>query len=232
MAETDHAHGAADAGHHHQHGAQARACCGGEHGGGDQAGATAIDPVCGMSVKRETAKHRFAYKGQDYFFCGARCRERFSYLLVDEFQDTNRIQLELIRLLAADNFGNVSAVGDAKQSIYGWRDAEIENIRTRFPGRRLPLTHNRRSYQEILDCATDFIRRDPDFAAEPDLVATLGAANRPVTVVVTLSSLLVALTSCATGPLSVMSTVMVAMRPASPGLSTARRISVTSGAPQ
>ena len=111
-----------------------------------------------------------------------RCRERFRYLLVDEFQDTNRIQLDLIRLLAAPEFGNVSAVGDAKQSIYGWRDAEIENIRTRFTGRRLPLTHNRRSYQQILDCATDFIRRDPDFAAEPELVATRGSGDHPVTV--------------------------------------------------
>jgi len=113
----------------------------------------------------------------------ARCRDRFRHLIVDEFQDTNRIQLDLIRLLAADGFGNVSAVGDAKQSIYGWRDAEIENIRTRFPGRRLPLTHNRRSYQEILDCATDFIRRDPDFESEPPLVATRGAGATPVTVV-------------------------------------------------
>jgi DNA helicase-2/ATP-dependent DNA helicase PcrA len=113
----------------------------------------------------------------------ARCRERFRYLLVDEFQDTNRIQLDLIRLLAADNFVNVAVVGDAKQSIYGWRDAEIENIRSRFPGRRLPLTHNRRSYQGILDCATDFIRRDPDFAGEPDLIATRGALPQPVTVI-------------------------------------------------
>ncbi len=112
-----------------------------------------------------------------------RCRERFRYLLVDEFQDTNRIQLDLIRLLAAEHFGNVAAVGDAKQSIYGWRDAEIENIRSRFPGRRLPLTHNRRSYQGILDCATDFIRHDPDFAAEPELVATRGSAPQPVTVI-------------------------------------------------
>jgi DNA helicase-2/ATP-dependent DNA helicase PcrA len=112
-----------------------------------------------------------------------RCRERFRYLLVDEFQDTNRIQLDLIRLLAADNFGNVAVVGDAKQSIYGWRDAEIENIRSRFPGRPLPLTHNRRSYQGILDCATDFIRRDPDFAGEPDLVATRGAVPKPVTLI-------------------------------------------------
>jgi DNA helicase II / ATP-dependent DNA helicase PcrA len=112
-----------------------------------------------------------------------RCRERFRYLLVDEFQDTNRIQLDLIRLLAADDFGNVAVVGDAKQSIYGWRDAEIENIRSRFGGKRLPLTHNRRSFQEILDCATAFIRRDPDFADEPDLVATRGAGSWPVTVV-------------------------------------------------
>ena len=114
-----------------------------------------------------------------------RCRERFRYLIVDEFQDTNRIQLDFIRLAAAENFGNVTVVGDAKQSIYGWRDAEIDNIRSRFPGRRLPLTHNRRSYQAILDCATDFIRRDPDFEGEPDLVATRGAgdAGRPVSVV-------------------------------------------------
>src|SRR6184192_4763955 len=111
-----------------------------------------------------------------------RCRERFRYLIVDEFQDTNRIQLDFIRLAAAVEFGNVSAVGDAKQSIYGWRDAEIENIRSRFGGRRLPLTHNRRSYQEILDCATDFIRRDPDFEAEPELVATRGSGGRSVTV--------------------------------------------------
>ncbi|TMC35537.1 MAG: hypothetical protein E6J28_11785, partial [Chloroflexi bacterium] len=108
-----------------------------------------------------------------------RCRERFRYLIVDEFQDTNRIQLDFIRLAAADNFGNVTVVGDAKQSIYGWRDAEIENIRSRFPGRRLPLTHNRRSYQGILDCATDFIRRDADFADEPDLVATRGPGGPP-----------------------------------------------------
>jgi Cu+-exporting ATPase len=72
MAETDHADGTAHAGHHEA----AASCCGG-HGDGDQATATAIDPVCGMSVKRDAAKHRLAYQGRDYFFCGARCRERF-----------------------------------------------------------------------------------------------------------------------------------------------------------
>jgi len=112
-----------------------------------------------------------------------RCRDRFRYLIVDEFQDTNRIQLDFIRLAAAESFGNVTVVGDAKQSIYGWRDAEIDNIRTRFPGARLPLTHNRRSYQGILDCATDFIRRDADFATEPELVATRGAGvGAPISV--------------------------------------------------
>jgi Cu+-exporting ATPase len=69
--------GAAHAGHHHGAAAQASSCCGGNHGDADKAAGTALDPVCGMSVRRETAKHRFAYRGQDYFFCGARCRERF-----------------------------------------------------------------------------------------------------------------------------------------------------------
>ena len=112
-----------------------------------------------------------------------RCRQRFRHVLVDEFQDTNRIQLDLVRLLAAPAFANVTVVGDAKQSIYGWRDAEIENIRTRFPGQRLPLTVNRRSVQEILDAATAFIRRDGDFAGEPDLVASRGQGGQAVAVV-------------------------------------------------
>jgi Cu+-exporting ATPase len=47
----------------------------GDHVNGDHVHAT--DPVCGMSVDPQTAKHRFAYKGRDYFFCSGRCRERF-----------------------------------------------------------------------------------------------------------------------------------------------------------
>ena len=113
----------------------------------------------------------------------ALCRGTFRSVLVDEFQDTNRIQLELIRLLAADGFANVAVVGDAKQSIYGWRDADVENIRSRFPGHRLPLTRNRRSVQPILDLATAFIRVDPQFGAEPPLLAERGpGVGLPVTV--------------------------------------------------
>src|SRR5260370_5445874 len=72
--DQDRAHGAAHAGHHH--GSEAGACCG-KHGAGDKAAVgAAIDPVCGMSGNPQTARHRCAYKGQDYFFCAARCRER------------------------------------------------------------------------------------------------------------------------------------------------------------
>ncbi|MGH7912442.1 MAG: ATP-dependent helicase, partial [Candidatus Dormibacteraceae bacterium] len=111
------------------------------------------------------------------------CHRRFSHILVDEFQDTNRLQLELVRRLAAPQFGNVTAVGDEKQSIYGWRDADIANITRRFPGERLPLTRNWRSRQEILDLATDFIRRDPGFRQEPVLEAARGSGGRCVSLV-------------------------------------------------
>ena len=61
-------------------GGHGHAGCGGpdHHSHDEKAGAApAIDPVCGMKVDPATAKHRFSYHGQDYFFCGARCRERF-----------------------------------------------------------------------------------------------------------------------------------------------------------
>jgi P-type Cu+ transporter len=75
--DYDHTHrGAAHAGHHHGAAAQAPSCCGGKHGDRTMAAATAIDPVCGMKVDPATARHRFSYQGQDYFFCSARCRER------------------------------------------------------------------------------------------------------------------------------------------------------------
>jgi Cu+-exporting ATPase len=74
LAQTEQAH-AHDDHHAHKHGADAHACCGGHD---KPAGITpAIDPVCGMKVDPATAKHRFAYRGQEYVFCGGRCRERF-----------------------------------------------------------------------------------------------------------------------------------------------------------
>src|SRR5207245_9373487 len=68
-----------------------------------------------------------------------RCRERFRYLIVDEFQDTNRIQLDFIRLAAGENFGKVTVVGDAKQTIYEYQDAVDEINRTWIAGLHLLL---------------------------------------------------------------------------------------------
>jgi DNA helicase-2/ATP-dependent DNA helicase PcrA len=84
---------------------------------------------------------------------------KFSFVLVDEFQDTNRAQYELIRLLGAH--GNVFAVGDDDQSIYGWRGADVRNMQEflkDFPGARLVrLEENYRSTQVVLDAANGVI---------------------------------------------------------------------------
>jgi DNA helicase-2/ATP-dependent DNA helicase PcrA len=87
-------------------------------------------------------------------------RRRFPYVLVDEYQDTNRAQYELVRHLAGPQ-GNVTVVGDEDQSIYSWRGADIQNIldfETDFPGARvLRLEENYRSSQAILDAASALV---------------------------------------------------------------------------
>jgi DNA helicase-2/ATP-dependent DNA helicase PcrA len=87
-------------------------------------------------------------------------QERFSFLLVDEFQDTNAAQYQLVKLLGARH-GNVCAVGDDDQSIYGWRGADIRNMlafQQDFPGTTLVrLEDNYRSTQVVLDTANAVI---------------------------------------------------------------------------
>ncbi|MBK4784424.1 MAG: DNA helicase II [Pantoea sp. Pent] len=87
-------------------------------------------------------------------------RERFSNILVDEFQDTNNIQYAWIRMLAGDS-GRVIIVGDDDQSIYGWRGAQVENIQRflqDFPGAEtIRLEQNYRSTNNILKAANALI---------------------------------------------------------------------------
>ncbi|MCG5050264.1 DNA helicase II [Pectobacterium brasiliense] len=87
-------------------------------------------------------------------------RERFTNILVDEFQDTNRIQYAWIRMLAGDS-AKVMIVGDDDQSIYGWRGAQVENIQLflkDFAGAEtIRLEQNYRSTSNILKAANTLI---------------------------------------------------------------------------
>jgi len=96
-------------------------------------------------------------------------RERFKYIMVDEFQDTNPMQSKLVDLLAGSS-QNIMVVGDDDQSIYGWRGATLANIldfKKRYPkAQEITLIENYRSTQTILDDAYRLIQFNNPFRLE------------------------------------------------------------------
>jgi DNA helicase-2/ATP-dependent DNA helicase PcrA len=90
-------------------------------------------------------------------------QKRYRYLLIDEYQDTNRPQYELMRLLSGEH-GNVCVVGDEDQSIYSWRGADIKNIldfeKDFTDTRIIRLEQNYRSTQVILEGAGAVVRNN------------------------------------------------------------------------
>ena len=90
--------------------------------------------------------------------------EKFKYVLVDEYQDTNKAQFTLVTLLSA-RYGNITVVGDNDQGIYSFRGADITNIlnfEKDFPGTKIiKLEQNYRSTKPILDAANAVIKHNP-----------------------------------------------------------------------
>lgn len=107
-------------------------------------------------------------------------QDRWNYILIDEYQDTNHAQHLLIKLLAGRHH-NVFAVGDPDQSIYSWRGANVDNIlnfEKDFPGAIIiTLDQNYRSPATILNAANALIQNNPS-RYEKNLWSTLGPGDK------------------------------------------------------
>lgn len=107
----------------------------------------------------------------------------FKFVLVDEYQDTNKIQYLIIRMLA-DSHKNICVVGDEDQSIYSWRGADISNIlnfEKDFPDCKvIKLEENYRSSQTIVDAATHLIKNNSQRMSKT--LFTNNAAGHPIVI--------------------------------------------------
>jgi DNA helicase-2/ATP-dependent DNA helicase PcrA len=110
----------------------------------------------------------------------ARWQNRFQYVLVDEYQDTNRAQLELL-LALGEAHKNVCVVGDDDQAIYGWRGADVRNIlefEEQFEGAEvIKLEQNYRSTKPILDVANAVIAKRNDVRHRKTLFSNQPGGN-------------------------------------------------------
>ena len=116
-----------------------------------------------------------------------RCQERYRYLLVDEYQDTNGAQFALVKMLAGESC-NLCVVGDDDQSIYSWRGADVGNILDFpyiFPGAKVvKLEQNYRSCSSILNAANVVIGSNGGKRHEKRLWSSIGEGSLPKIVAV------------------------------------------------
>lgn len=116
----------------------------------------------------------------------SRWRARFRQIIVDEYQDTNRAQLELVRLLGGEH-RNVMVVGDDDQSIYAWRGADVRNIldfEEHFPGAKVvKLQENYRSVRPVLDVANAVLAKSGARRHKKTLIATRESEQKATVVI-------------------------------------------------
>jgi len=125
---------------------------------------------------------------QEYPEFLSRLQQRFHYIMVDEYQDTNRVQYRLIQSIAQGH-GNICVVGDDDQAIYGWRGATVRNIldfkKDWRDAKVISLEQNYRSTQPILDAAWSVIKHNAERhpkklwtnRRQGDLVELVGASS-------------------------------------------------------
>ena len=116
-------------------------------------------------------------------------QDKFQYILVDEYQDTNMAQYNLIKLLAA-KYRNICVVGDADQSIYGWRGADMRNIlnfEDDYPEAQvIKLEQNYRSTKMILQAANEVIQHNIN--RKPKNLWTNNVSGEKITIMRTLTA--------------------------------------------
>jgi len=149
----------------------------GEHTDGESSGSEHQDYFWSLCLAYQNLLHRYhAYDYDDLLLEVVKLlqsdpmtlqkyRDRFSHILVDEFQDVNEIQYLLVKLLSADGVG-LLVIGDPDQSIYAFRGADyrfFSRLREDFPGHQLfHLKENYRSQSCILQAASAVIKHNPD----------------------------------------------------------------------